>query len=406
MAFGQQQPASQGWPNVPAPPHVSFTPGNYQFTPPPSLDDATIYLQSVIVSTEQMRSGSAASVAKAEIEHRYFDTNADYLAAVWSAKAQVDQQRYNTDKQFEATRLGLTTVNNNEVALREHEARHRLEAAAIQASAAMETADARGRYDKYVADRQLESTVYQTDRRYDEAIETAKIDRETRRHAAEVQRQTAEYQTDADYAIRFYTTNKQADVSLSDQANAREIERLREAHDRAMLERRLGYADAKFNLIYPIVQQSIAQASAQAGTLATPGLATQTPFVSTAGVWTRAEIQQQVNRAWAKNDGRTQAEILRTQAELAGRGFSSNGPLMEALRVGFVGQNLRANAEAATGIRLQAAQLNAESQRAGQVAAAEVFDRQQQVALASEKNQIDRQVGLVGALAQLIGSVS
>ena len=113
-----------------------------------------------------------------------------------------------------------------------------------------------------------------------------------------------------------------------------------------------------------------------------------------------------MNAAWAKNDSKTQAQILQTQKELTGRGFSSNSPLLEALKVGYVGQNFRANNDAATQIRIQAAQANAEQILNSQKAVADQFNNQQGVVLESEKNQITRQVGLVGALSQLIGGLT
>ena len=181
---------------------------------------------------------------------------------------------------------------------------------------------------------------------------------------------------------------------------------LHEQSETGRLTTKLAYADAKFNLVYPLVQDSID--AALAGTALTPNLKSwpDLPFISTSGVLTAGQIQRQVNSALARNDSRTQAQILQAQRELSGRGFSSNSPLLEALKVGFVGQNLRANLDAETGIRIEAAKANADAVFTGQKAVSDQFNQQQGVALESEKNQVTRQVGLVGALAQLIGGLT
>jgi hypothetical protein len=75
------------------------------------------------------------------------------------------------------------------------------------------------------------------------------------------------------------------------------------------------------------------------------------------------------------------------------------------IKVGLIGQNLRSNNDAATNLRIQAAQANAEQTLKGQELRNTQFNQQQGVALESEKNQITRQVGLVGALSSLISGL-
>jgi hypothetical protein len=200
------------------------------------------------------------------------------------------------------------------------------------------------------------------------------------------------YASDRSYAGQVYDADRQyAGVQLHETAET------------ARLQTKLDYATSKFNVVYPFVQSSLAAAQ---DSPITPGLSFDPPFVSTRGIYTAAQVQQQVNLAWARNDSRTQAQLLQTQKELAGRGFSSNSPLLEALKVGYLGQNLRSNAEAATTIRLQSAQANAEQTLKGQELRNTQFNQQQGVAIESEKNQVTRQVGLVGALASLIGGIT
>jgi hypothetical protein len=123
-------------------------------------------------------------------------------------------------------------------------------------------------------------------------------------------------------------------------------------------------------------------------------------------VYSAGQVQKQVNQAVARNDARTNSQILQTQRDLAGRGFSSNSPLLEAVRIGLTGQNLRANNDAETQIRLSASQANADQILKAQELVNTQFNQQQEVVLESEKNQITRQVGLVDALAQMIAGIT
>ena len=71
--------------------------------------------------------------------------------------------------------------------------------------------------------------------------------------------------------------------------------------------------------------------------------ATQLPFIGTSGVLTPAQIQQQVNAAYARNDAKTNSAALALVEDMSGRGFSANSPILSALRVGLTGQNLRSS---------------------------------------------------------------
>src|SRR4051794_13178063 len=88
------------------------------------------------------------------------------------------------------------------------------------------------------------------------------------------------------------------------------------------------------------------------GPVANAVAGTRLPFISTSGVLTPAQVQQQVNSAYARNDARTVSEVRKLTGDMAGRGFSANSPILAALQVGLSGQNLRASLAAATQIRL------------------------------------------------------
>lgn len=132
--------------------------------------------------------------------------------------------------------------------------------------------------------------------------------------------------------------------------------------------------------------------------------ATNLPFISTSGVLTPAQIQQQVNAATARGDSRTQSEYRKLTGDMVGRGFSSNSPILAALQVGLAGQNIRAALGTETQIRLEAAKLNADAVFEGQKAVSEQFIQQEGVLLEGDKNTITRQVGILSAVAQMVAA--
>ncbi|MDR3635692.1 MAG: hypothetical protein P4L84_17955 [Isosphaeraceae bacterium] len=132
--------------------------------------------------------------------------------------------------------------------------------------------------------------------------------------------------------------------------------------------------------------------------------ATQLPTIDTSGVLTPAQIQQQVNAAYARNDAKTASSALALIQDMSGRGFSSNSPILAALQVGLTGQNLRSSILAEQQIRLSAAQANAEQVLNSQKAVSDQFIAQEGALIEHERNEVTRTVGVLGAITQMIGS--
>jgi hypothetical protein len=141
------------------------------------------------------------------------------------------------------------------------------------------------------------------------------------------------------------------------------------------------------------------------GGSSTTNVTVTVPYIATRGVFTPAMLQQQVNQAYARNDARTQSQIREAQGDLAGRGFSSNSPILDALQVGYTLANLRASVEAASQIRLQAAQANVDAVFRGQEARSEQFLKQEDVLVSEAQVVVQRQVGILNAVAQLVGGI-
>ncbi|SIO38110.1 hypothetical protein SAMN05444166_4242 [Singulisphaera sp. GP187] len=144
--------------------------------------------------------------------------------------------------------------------------------------------------------------------------------------------------------------------------------------------------------------------AATVGPVANTVAATRLPFISTGGVLSPAQIQEQVNAAAAKGDARVASEIRKLTGDMAGRGFSSSSPILAALRVGLAGQNLRATLTASSQIKIEAAKVNAEAVYQGQKAVSEQFIQQEQVLNDVERNNVTRQVGVLNAVFSMVGS--
>jgi hypothetical protein len=132
--------------------------------------------------------------------------------------------------------------------------------------------------------------------------------------------------------------------------------------------------------------------------------ATRLPFISTSGVLTPAQVQAQVNAAYARNDAKTTTDIASLVEDMTGRGFSANSPILAALRVGLTGQSLRSSIEAETKIRFDSAKLNADAVFAGQKAISDQFIAQEGVLIDKDKNDVTRAVGILSAVMQMVGN--
>ena len=374
---------------------------------PSALPDSTpdaVYAGEVTLAVEQFRASTTAAVASVEVQERYYRDGVDWYTSLYGSAQQSYAQRYSADRQLEAEVLRLNTIPVGDLQLQTNDLATRVQIANINAgasnygsdrdySASILATNQKYAADIYQANQNLIASKYGSDQELAGKTFVASTNKDAQVIQSTNDLTGRKYEADQRYASDIYGADKQYASAV-----------LHENAESGRLTTKLNYADSKFNIVYPVVQASLAASQ----TTTTPDLKSwpDLPFISTAGVLTPAQIQQQVNSAWARNESRTNAQILQTQRELAGRGFSSNSPLLEALKVGYIGQNFRANNDAATSIRIEGAKANAEQILNSQKAVADQFNSQQGVVLESEKNQVTRQVGLVGALAQLIGGIT
>jgi hypothetical protein len=143
---------------------------------------------------------------------------------------------------------------------------------------------------------------------------------------------------------------------------------------------------------------------ASGGSLADAVAATQLPFISPSGVLTPNEIQQQVNNEWATAAAKAASDQLQLVSDLTGRGFSANSPILQALNVSISGQALRGSLASELQLRLAAAKDNAEQSFSGQTALSDQYLKQEGVLVDSARNDVQRVVGVLQAVAGMIGS--
>lgn len=391
-------------PPLPAFPNIA--PGSTSLVLPQATDisNETLYVQGIIIATAQMEADRSGLNNQINAEVNQYRAELDYFAQCYAAAKGAEASKYNADRQLEATFAGLNTVNQTELAIRQQEIASRNALATAQLQAGVQEATIRGQFDAAVADvrGKYDQSLANIKGGFD--IAAANIDTASRVQVASINKDAQVQASGIDLQGRQYSSDKSfaAQVYESDRSFA--AAQLRENAETGRLQTKLQFAQDKFNTVYPFVQSSLTDALA--GNPSTPGLDDDWPYVSTRGVFTLAQIQQQVNKAWAQNDARAQSQLRQLQGELAGRGFSSNSPLFDVIRVGVLGQTLRANNDSATSIRLQSARANAEQTLKAQELQVNEFQAKNGVALESEKNQITRQVGFVGALAQLVGGIA
>lgn len=334
----------------------------------------------------------------------------------------VAQQNYQTQTAVAVLTSGATTyAAQQQLAATQYEVDHQdirdPEIANIEAANRLAVAQVNYQGTVYDADQQLTGQKYDADQRLAGTQFTATTDASVRNLGNQLDYQARNYATQTNFNASVYGSDQDltgrkyaADQGLAGdvyQANQQLAGvNAAQAGEDARLVAKLAYADGKFNLVYPFVQQSLEAAQNDNTTIATPNLSFQAPVINANGVFTAGQVQAQVNSALARCDSRTQSQIRQMQGDLAGRGFSSNSPLADMLTVGLTGQNLRAGVDAEREIRFEAAKANSDAIFQVNQLQQQQFNQNQQAALDSERNQVTRQVGLVGGLAQLIGGLT
>jgi hypothetical protein len=157
---------------------------------------------------------------------------------------------------------------------------------------------------------------------------------------------------------------------------------------------------ARFNTVFPWLQGQMSGLLGGQGPYRVGGTALgNQPDIKATGIWTPAQIQQQVNSQNATSDAATGTQIKNMQDSLAGRGFGGNSPLAMALSGMAQNANLANKTQNEQQTRWNAAQGNAQQMLSQQQA------QEQQYVDINQQDVARRQMALQ-PLTALLGAIS
>lgn len=185
---------------------------------------------------------------------------------------------------------------------------------------------------------------------------------------------------------------------------------VRETGENTRLSVKLAFAQGKWDQVFPYVQDALSGkqdflAGTPARWTAAQAAVGPAPKFKPTGVFTEQQIQQQLNSAYSRIALAVQSKTRTSEIDLAGRGFSSGSPIMDAISMGFEGYGIVASADEESKIRIGAAQANADQVLKSQTEAIEYYLRNLAAYTDLEKNAIQLDVGVLGAAAQLLSGV-
>lgn len=162
----------------------------------------------------------------------------------------------------------------------------------------------------------------------------------------------------------------------------------------------------RFNQVLPMFQDAFGRMGQWGG--GTSGykgngqVGTQ-PNITTGGVYSQGQIQQQVNAGHAQTDQQTGTNVQNMNNQLGGKGYGSGSPLAMALQQNYEGQGMAANANNERETRMTAAQQNAGQTLNSQQAAEGQFANRQNEDIERNKVRTTALSSWLGSLGSIIG---
>jgi hypothetical protein len=157
----------------------------------------------------------------------------------------------------------------------------------------------------------------------------------------------------------------------------------------------LAQSQSRYNQLLPMLQGELSSS-------ADMGQSGSGRPIDAGPVWNQQQIGQQVNAAQARNNAGTQSQQRGLQQSFAGRGFSSNSPLLQSLSTGLDMGRMRQNAEDTRQINWDSAQGNAQQLLAGQQAQEQQYANRMQEDIERRKAAATNKVSLLGMMAGLV----
>lgn len=128
------------------------------------------------------------------------------------------------------------------------------------------------------------------------------------------------------------------------------------------------FARERFNTVFPWAQGAIGGLAAGGGDRV-GGAPRALPGVTTGGVWSDEQVNQQVNSQKAGIQQQAAARQQQAAQQVAGRGFGRKSPLLAGLETSIGNQAMAAGADAERQTRWDAAQGNAQQRTTGETLA-------------------------------------
>lgn len=154
----------------------------------------------------------------------------------------------------------------------------------------------------------------------------------------------------------------------------------------------------EFNQLYGLLSGNIAGQGSSSGGLGGTATSAQ-PGVTTGGVYTPQQVQAQIAQSNAQGIQGAQTQQVNEANQMAGQGFGSRSPALQAMQQNAMSQALASNAANATQLNTTAAQQNAQQNLASQTQAQTGWYQAQQQDIA--RRQVNQQYAssLAAALA-------
>lgn len=153
-------------------------------------------------------------------------------------------------------------------------------------------------------------------------------------------------------------------------------------------------AQSRFNQLFPWIQSQWDVNGGSGGSQ----VGTQ-PHITTSGVYSPGQIQQQVNTSRANTDRSAAGQMQQNRAKTASSGFGANSPLLMALNNQTSNNALQTNVGNEASIRQNAAQQNAQQMLSGQTEAENQFANRQNEQIKRAQVATGYRSSLLGALA-------
>lgn len=335
-------------------------------------------------------------------------------ATVQAAKAHASATQAAATVQAEATRYAAQVGAAATTAAAEVHSAATVSAATIQAAATEAAATTQATATTAAAQVHAQATISAATIQATATTAAAQAQSQATIQSAEIRAQ-ADVQTEG---IRAGATEQVASIGLqgTEYSANLQLEGVdhREAGETNRLNIKLAWADGKWNEVFPFVQGVIESQISGNNTspLSTAGrwMALQQvlglpPQVYVSEVWTPQEVQMQLNQVYTKQTATAQSRTRLAEIDLAGRGLSSDSPIMDVLRLGYEGYALMASTQAETDIAINTSKENVDAILKSQTAALEAYTKLVTGYTELEKNAVQLDVGTLQAVASMLGGV-